>query len=79
MLRDFSKNSRYSLKLLPCRQILIKMFMYRYEKSYMHRDVVTHVAVSQADFFITGSTDGKMICMFGSVCMHASLRIFVVI
>lgn len=31
----------------------------RYEKSYMHRDVVTHVAVSAADFFISGSTDGK--------------------
>ncbi|CAK9153831.1 unnamed protein product [Ilex paraguariensis] len=31
-----------------------------YEKSYMHRDVVTHVAVSAADFFITGSTDGHL-------------------
>ncbi|XP_062172482.1 peptidyl-prolyl cis-trans isomerase CYP71 isoform X1 [Alnus glutinosa] len=31
-----------------------------YEKSYMHRDVVTHVAVSPADFFITGSTDGHL-------------------
>lgn len=25
----------------------------------MHRDVVTHVAVSAAEFFITGSADGK--------------------
>lgn len=31
-----------------------------YEKSYMHRDVVTHVAVSAADFFITGSVDGHL-------------------
>ncbi|KAK8960794.1 hypothetical protein KSP40_PGU012408 [Platanthera guangdongensis] len=31
-----------------------------YEKSYMHRDVVTHVAVSAADFFITGSYDGHL-------------------
>ncbi|KAJ4775642.1 Peptidyl-prolyl cis-trans isomerase-like 1 [Rhynchospora pubera] len=31
-----------------------------YEKSYMHRDVVTHVAVSSADFFITGSMDGHL-------------------
>ncbi|KAH9297785.1 hypothetical protein KI387_029467, partial [Taxus chinensis] len=31
-----------------------------YEKSYMHRDVVTHVAVSTADFFITGSCDGHI-------------------
>lgn len=26
----------------------------------MHRDVVTHVAVSAADFFITGSVDGTV-------------------
>jgi hypothetical protein len=26
----------------------------------MHRDVVTHVAVSPADFFITGSADGDL-------------------
>ncbi|KAK4255217.1 hypothetical protein QN277_008242 [Acacia crassicarpa] len=31
-----------------------------YEKSYMHRDVVTHVAVSAAEFFITGSIDGQL-------------------
>ncbi|GLJ43882.1 hypothetical protein SUGI_0914730 [Cryptomeria japonica] len=31
-----------------------------YEKSYMHRDVVTHVAVSSADFFMTGSCDGHI-------------------
>ncbi|KAG2329978.1 hypothetical protein Bca52824_001158 [Brassica carinata] len=31
-----------------------------YEKSYMHRDVITHVAVSAADFFITGSIDGHL-------------------
>ncbi|CAN6695481.1 unnamed protein product [Malus baccata var. baccata] len=31
-----------------------------YEKSYMHRDVVTHVAVSSADFVVTGSVDGHL-------------------
>ncbi|GJP80886.1 hypothetical protein CLOP_g11085 [Closterium sp. NIES-67] len=31
-----------------------------YEKSYMHRDWVTHVAVSDADFIITGSRDGHL-------------------
>ncbi|KAL9253822.1 Peptidyl-prolyl cis-trans isomerase CYP71-like protein [Drosera capensis] len=31
-----------------------------YEKSYMHRDIVTHVAVSAAEFFITGSCDGHL-------------------
>ena len=33
--------------------------MNRYEKSYMHRDVVTHVAVSAAEFVVTGSVDGE--------------------
>lgn len=40
------------LDALPCAAM--------YEKSYMHRDVVTHVAVSAADFFITGSCDGHL-------------------
>lgn len=40
------------LDSLPCANM--------YEKSYMHRDVVTHVAVSLADFFITGSCDGHL-------------------
>ncbi|KAF9596982.1 hypothetical protein IFM89_014696 [Coptis chinensis] len=31
-----------------------------YEKSYMHRDVVTHVSISAVDFFITGSSDGHL-------------------
>lgn len=32
-----------------------------YERSYMHRDVVTHVAVSKAtEFIITGSIDGHV-------------------
>ncbi|XP_024539754.1 peptidyl-prolyl cis-trans isomerase CYP71 isoform X2 [Selaginella moellendorffii] len=40
------------LDALPCAAM--------YEKSFMHRDVVTHVAVSVADFFITGSCDGHL-------------------
>lgn len=40
------------LDSLPCANM--------YEKSYMHRDVVTHVVVSCADFFITGSCDGHL-------------------
>eukprot|EP01118_Nematostelium_gracile_P000454 TRINITY_DN10503_c0_g1_i2.p1 TRINITY_DN10503_c0_g1~~TRINITY_DN10503_c0_g1_i2.p1 ORF type:complete len:586 (-),score=137.92 TRINITY_DN10503_c0_g1_i2:76-1833(-) len=31
-----------------------------YEKSYMHRDIVTFVAVSSADFIFTGSIDGHV-------------------
>eukprot|EP00850_Spirogloea_muscicola_P012534 SM000081S22668 [mRNA] locus=s81:384504:389821:- [translate_table: standard] len=40
------------LDALPCAEM--------YEKSYMHRDVVTHVAISDADFFITASQDGHL-------------------
>ena len=33
----------------------------QYEQSFMHRDVVTHVAVAkQSDFIITGSVDGHV-------------------
>ena len=31
-----------------------------YEKSYMHRDVVTHIVVTSSDFIITGSRDGQL-------------------
>ena len=32
----------------------------RYERSYMHRDDVTHVAVTKTDFIITASCDGHV-------------------
>ena len=31
-----------------------------YEKSYMHRDVVTHTAVASTEFIITASCDGQL-------------------
>ncbi|XP_015916004.1 peptidylprolyl isomerase domain and WD repeat-containing protein 1 [Parasteatoda tepidariorum] len=31
-----------------------------YEKSYMHRDVISHIAVTKTDFVITASVDGHM-------------------
>ncbi|CAH1775450.1 unnamed protein product [Owenia fusiformis] len=31
-----------------------------YEKSYMHRDTITHVAVTKTDFIITASCDGHL-------------------
>ncbi|XP_071454294.1 peptidylprolyl isomerase domain and WD repeat-containing protein 1 [Hetaerina americana] len=31
-----------------------------YEKSYMHRDIVTHLAVTKTDFVVTGSSDGHV-------------------
>jgi len=39
--------------------VLVVLRHGRSEKSYMHRDWVTHVAVSDANFFMTGSRDGK--------------------
>ncbi|WIA40575.1 hypothetical protein OEZ86_013916 [Tetradesmus obliquus] len=40
------------LDALPCAQM--------YEKSYMHRDTVTHVVATPSDFIITGSADGHL-------------------
>lgn len=31
-----------------------------YERSYMHRDVVTHIAVTRTDYIITASQDGHV-------------------
>lgn len=31
-----------------------------YEKSYMHRDVITHLVVTKTDFIITASNDGHV-------------------
>ncbi|CAG2209963.1 PPWD1 [Mytilus edulis] len=31
-----------------------------YEKSFMHRDVITHLAVSKSDFIVTASCDGHV-------------------
>ncbi|GAA6077405.1 peptidylprolyl isomerase domain and WD repeat-containing protein 1, partial [Tachysurus ichikawai] len=31
-----------------------------YERSYMHRDVITHVAYAKTDFLITASQDGHV-------------------
>lgn len=31
-----------------------------YEKSYMHRDVITHIVVTKTDFIVTASVDGHV-------------------
>jgi peptidylprolyl isomerase domain and WD repeat-containing protein 1 len=31
-----------------------------YEKSFMHRDIVTHTIVTRTDFIITASADGHI-------------------
>ncbi|XP_064460866.1 peptidylprolyl isomerase domain and WD repeat-containing protein 1-like [Ornithodoros turicata] len=43
---------RVYLENLPCAEA--------YEKSYMHRDTVTHVIVTKTDFVITASCDGHI-------------------
>eukprot|EP01090_Pellita_catalonica_P011328 TRINITY_DN2292_c0_g2_i1.p1 TRINITY_DN2292_c0_g2~~TRINITY_DN2292_c0_g2_i1.p1 ORF type:complete len:283 (+),score=18.65 TRINITY_DN2292_c0_g2_i1:62-850(+) len=40
------------LSKLPCAEM--------YERSYMHRDVLTHTAVSKKDYIVTGSVDGHI-------------------
>ena len=44
--------SRDALHSLPCSEM--------YEKSYLHRDHVTHIIVTSSDFVITGSKDGHV-------------------
>ncbi|KAK4312296.1 hypothetical protein Pmani_016263 [Petrolisthes manimaculis] len=46
------KHEQMYLDNLPCSEY--------YEKSYMHRDNVTHVVVTKTDFIITGSCDGHI-------------------
>jgi hypothetical protein len=46
----------------------------------MHRDVVTHVAVSAAEFFITGSADGKLCCdchFCNSIMFFERVKLFI--
>lgn len=31
-----------------------------YEKSYMHRDIITHLVVTKTDFVVTASVDGHI-------------------
>lgn len=44
--------SRSALAALPCAEM--------YEKSFMHRDHVTHIVCTASDFIITGSRDGQV-------------------
>lgn len=51
-----------------------------YEKSFMHRDIVTHVAVAAHDFIITASADGdlrfwKLIPVRSIVSVHMLLSV----
>uniref|UniRef100_A0A2C9JSC2 peptidylprolyl isomerase n=1 Tax=Biomphalaria glabrata TaxID=6526 RepID=A0A2C9JSC2_BIOGL len=52
------------LNSLPCAEY--------YEKSYMHRDVITHVAVSKTGFIITASCDGHV--KFWKKCAEAGIE-----
>ncbi|CAG2069188.1 unnamed protein product [Timema podura] len=46
------KHEQLYLANLPCAE--------SYERSYMHRDVITHIVVTKTDFIITGSCDGHI-------------------
>lgn len=49
-------------KVLPHEQLYLDLLpsAESYEKSYMHRDVITHCTVSATDFIITASCDGHI-------------------
>lgn len=44
--------ARLALGALPCSEM--------YEKSFMHRDHVTHIVCTSSDFIVTGSRDGQV-------------------
>ncbi len=46
------KFEKLYLDLLPSAEL--------YERSYMHRDVVSHIVVTKTDFIITASVDGHV-------------------
>ncbi|XP_037941960.1 peptidylprolyl isomerase domain and WD repeat-containing protein 1-like [Teleopsis dalmanni] len=49
-------------KILPYEQVYLENLpnAESYEKSYMHRDVITHLVSTKTDFIITGSIDGHI-------------------
>lgn len=50
--RKVLENEDLYLKNLPLAEC--------YERSYMHRDVITHIVVTKTDFIVTGSGDGHV-------------------
>ncbi|KAF4532794.1 hypothetical protein B566_EDAN002644 [Ephemera danica] len=50
--RNVPDHQMVYLENLPCAE--------SYERSYMHRDTVTHVVTTKTDFIITGSCDGHV-------------------
>ncbi|KDR21487.1 peptidylprolyl isomerase domain and WD repeat-containing protein 1 isoform X1 [Zootermopsis nevadensis] len=50
--RKYLKHEQLYLDNLPSAE--------SYERSYMHRDVITHIVVTKTDFIITGSCDGHI-------------------
>lgn len=49
-------------KVLPYEKVYLENLpnAESYEKSYMHRDCISHVVVTKSDFVITGSVDGHI-------------------
>lgn len=50
--RKILLHEKLYLENLPCAE--------SYERSYMHRDVITHCLVTNSDFIITASCDGHI-------------------
>ncbi len=52
----------FSAKVLKFEQLYLEQLPLAemYEKSFMHRDVVTFVAITKTDFIITASADGHV-------------------
>lgn len=49
-------------KVLPYEKVYLENLpnAESYEKSYMHRDCISHLVVTKSDFVITGSVDGHI-------------------
>eukprot|EP00871_Galdieria_phlegrea_P003199 jgi/Galph1/3880/GphlegSOOS_G2554.1 len=57
-----SKLPRKKQRVLPFEQLYLNSLPSAalYEKSYMHRDLVTHINVTKTEFLITASCDGQL-------------------
>lgn len=61
-LSEFYRTSFFPLVVLEYEKLYLENLPDAecYEKSYMHRDVITHVVVSKTDFVVTASIDGHL-------------------
>lgn len=63
MLEEQSATSKpKKRKVLPYERVYLENLpnAESYEKSYMHRDIITHVVSTKTEFIVTGSYDGHI-------------------